>query len=155
MVNITKNQQNDTLLVKISGSIEENVDFGQLIGIPTTPKMDVVLREVLRINSVGVKSWIKYFQSIAQKGIQLRFLECSTAIVEQINLISNFTCGGTVESIFVPFCCTKCNTELLGLFRCEDLKKINFELPNLKCSKCGGVAQFDDIPEEYFGFLQR
>lgn len=155
MLNVTKNQTADTLLVKLSGSIEENVDFNALIGAPNAPKMDVVLREVLRINSVGVKAWIKYFQSVATKGTQLRFLECSTAIVEQINLISNFTCGGKVESIFVPFCCTKCSTELLGLFRAEDLKKINFQIPNLKCSKCGGVAQFDDIPEEYFGFLTR
>jgi hypothetical protein len=115
--------------------------------------MDVVTKEVPRINSVGVKAWIKYFQSVSAKGVQLRFLECSTAIVEQINLISNFACGGSIESIYVPFCCTSCNTELLGLFRTEDLKKIQFQLPDLKCSKCGGVASFDDIPEEYFGFL--
>lgn len=139
----------------MSGTIEENVDFAALIGAPGTPKMDIITREVLRINSVGVKAWIKYFQSVAAKGIKMRFMECSTAIVEQINLISNFTCGGSVESIFVPFCCSQCTTELLGLFRCTDLQKINFEIPDLKCSKCGGVAQFDDIPEEYFGFLSR
>ena len=155
MIKATNNQSGDTFLVKLSGTIEENVDFAQIIGIPTAQKMDLQLREVLRINSVGVKAWIKYFQGIAAKGIQLRFLECSTAIVEQVNLISNFTCGGKVESIFVPFCCSKCSTELLGLFKCEDLKKINFEIPDLKCSKCGGAAQFDDIPEEYFGFLTR
>lgn len=143
------------MLVKISGSIEENVDFNALIGVPTVNKMDIACREILRINSVGVKAWIKYFQGVASKGVQLRFIECSTAIVEQVNLISNFTCGGKVESIFVPFCCTKCGTELLGLFRTDDLVKINFEIPDLKCSKCQGPARFDDIPEEYFGFLQR
>lgn len=155
MLNVVKNEKDDTLLVKLSGSIEENVDFAALIGNPTAKKMDIVCREILRINSVGVKAWIKYFQSVAAKGIKLRFLECSTAIVEQINLISNFTCGGEVDSIFVPFCCAKCNTELLGLFRAADLKKINFQIPDLKCSQCGGEAKFDDIPEEYFGFLQR
>lgn len=155
MINVVKQEKGDALLVKFSGSIEENVDFASLVGPVNTPKMDVVVREVLRINSVGVKSWIKYFQSIAQKGVKLRFLECSTAIVEQINLISNFTCGGAVESIFVPFCCTKCSTELLGLFRTDDLKRINYQIPDLKCSKCAGVARFDDIPEEYFGFMDR
>ncbi len=155
MINVVKQVKGDTLLVKFSGSIEESVDFATLVGPVTTPKVDIIVREILRINSVGVKAWIKYFQGLGTKGTRLRFLECSTAIVEQINLISNFTCGGIVESIFVPFCCTKCNTELLGLFRTEDLRKINFNIPDLKCSKCGGIAKFDDIPEEYFGFLAR
>lgn len=153
MLHVLKDQRGDTLLVKLTGSIEENVDFGTLIGQPTAKKLDLILKEVPRINSVGVKAWIKYFQALSTKGVQLRLLECSTAIVEQINLISNFTCGGSVESIYVPYCCGSCNTELLGLFKTDDLKKINFQLPALKCSKCGGQAKFDDIPEEYFGFL--
>lgn len=155
VVNIVKNQTNDTLLLKMAGTIEESVDFHALIGEPSTKKMDIITREVLRINSVGVKAWIKYFQTVAAKGIELRFLECSTAIVEQINLISNFTCGGTVESIYVPYCCEKCSTELLGLYRTADLVKNGLNVPDAKCSKCGGIARFDDIPEEYFGFLQK
>ena len=155
MLHVVKDQRGDVLLVKLTGSIEENVDFATLIGSPNAQKMDLLLKEVPRINSVGVKAWIKYFQGLAAKGVQLRFLECSTAIVEQINLISNFTCGGTVESMYVPYCCASCNTELLGLFRTNDLKKIKFQVPDLKCSKCGGTASFDDIPEEYFGFLAR
>ncbi len=156
MLNVVKNESNGDLLVKLAGSIEENVDFNALIGIPSgVQKMSIITREIIRINSLGVKAWIKYFQTIASKGIQLNFLECSTAIVEQINLISNFTCGGSVESIFVPFCCSNCNTELLGLFRATDLVNIKFQIPDLKCSQCGGVAKFDDIPEEYFGFLAK
>jgi hypothetical protein len=155
VLHVVKEQRGETLLVKLAGSIEENVDFATLIGQPSSLKMDLVLKEIPRINSVGVKAWIKYFQGVAAKGIQLRFLECSTAIVEQINLISNFTCGGVVESIYVPFSCGTCGTELLGLFRAADLKRINFKIPDLKCAKCGGTASFDDIPEEYFGFLAR
>ncbi len=155
MLQVVKEQRGEILLIRLIGSIEENVEFATLVGAISTSKMDVILKEVPRINSVGVKAWIRYFQSIAAKNIQLRFLECSTAMVEQINLISNFTCGGAVESIYVPFCCEKCNTELLGLFRTSDLKRIQFQLPALKCSKCGGASHFDDIPEEYFGFLTR
>lgn len=155
MLQIAKDQRGDTLLVKMTGTIEENVDFSSVVGPIEAAKADFLLKGVSRINSVGIKSWIKYFQGLAAKGTQLRFLECSTAIVEQINLISNFTCGGSVESIYVPYCCTSCNTELLGLFRTSDLKQIGNKVPDLKCSKCGGTASFDDIPEEYFGFLAR
>ena len=154
MVNVVKEQKGNALHVRLSGSIEENVNFDQLIGAPPA-ELVVNCKEVPRINSVGVKAWIKFFQGATAKGTKVRFQECSTAIVEQINLISNFTCGGQVESIYVPFSCTSCKTELVGLFKTEDLKKLQLQLPELKCTKCGSKAVFDDIPEEYFGFLSR
>ncbi len=154
MVNVTKEQKGPVLLVRFSGSVEESANFDQLIG-PPQPQMVIHCKEVPRINSVGVKAWIKYFQSCQTKNTQLKFIECSTAIVEQINLISNFTCGGSVESIYVPFACTSCKCELVGLFKTEDLKKLQFKIPDFKCAKCGGKAMFDDIKEEYFGFLMR
>ena len=154
MVNVVKEQKGNLLVVRLAGSIEESVNFDQLIGVPPA-ELEVNCKEVPRINSVGVKGWIKYFQGVSAKGTKIKFTECSTAIVEQFNLISNFVCGGTVESIFVPFSCTGCKSELVGLFKTEDLKKLNLQLPDLKCSKCGNKAVFDDIPEEYFGFLMR
>jgi anti-anti-sigma regulatory factor/DNA-directed RNA polymerase subunit RPC12/RpoP len=154
VLNVAKEQKGSALLVRLSGSVEESVNFDQLIG-PPPPELIISSKEIPRINSVGVKAWIKYFQAAQAKGTKLTFIECSTAIAEQINLISNFTCGGTVESIYVPFACTSCKSELVGLFKTADLKKLNLKLPELKCSKCGGKAVFDDIPEEYFGFLNR
>lgn len=154
MVNVIKEQKGNALVVRITGSIEENVNFDQLIGQPPA-EMHVNCKEIVRINSIGVKAWIKYFQTAEKNGTILKFQECSTAVVEQINLISNFTCGGSVESIYVPFSCNDCNTELVGLFKTDDLQKYHGKLPDLKCSKCGGVAIFDDIPEEYLGFLKR
>ncbi len=154
MVNVIKEQKGNVLVVKLSGSIEESVNFDQLIG-PPQPEMHIFCKDVPRINSVGVKAWIKYFQAAQSKGSKVRLFECSTAIVEQINLISNFTAGGTVESIYVPFACSSCKTELVGQFKTEDLKKMGGNIPELKCTKCGGKAVFDDIPEEYFAFLSR
>lgn len=154
MLNVSKEQAGNVMVVRLSGSIEESANFDKLIG-PPPAEMHVHCKDVPRINSVGVKAWIKYFQSAQAKGTKLKFLECSTAIVEQMNLISNFTCGGSVESIYVPFACESCKTELIGLFKTEDLKRINFQLPDLKCSKCSGKTVFDDIPEEYFGFLMK
>jgi hypothetical protein len=154
VLNVIKEQKGNVLAVRLAGSIEESVNFDQLIG-PPPAELQVNCKEVPRINSVGVKAWIKYFQGAQAKGTKLSFVECSTAIVEQINLISNFTCGGLVDSVYVPFSCENCKTELVGLFKTADLKKVNCEPPELKCSKCGGRAVFDDIPEEYFGFLMR
>ena len=154
MINITKQNSGSALLVRLSGSIEESVNFDQQIG-PPPAELIVNCKEVSRINSIGVKAWIRYFQTCQAKKTKLKFVECSTAIVEQINLISNFICGGEVESIFVPFSCSTCKSELVGLFKVEDLKNLQFKLPDLKCTKCGGNVLFDDILEEYFGFLMK
>ncbi len=157
MINVIKEQKGNSLTVKMAGSIEESVNFEQIIGPSPGAgnELQVNTKEVPRINSVGVKAWIKYFQMVSGSGAKLKFIECSTAIVEQINLILNFTCGGEVESIYVPFTCTACKGELVGLFKTVDLKKMELQLPELKCTKCGGKATFDDIPEEYFAFLSR
>lgn len=138
----------------MTGKIEENVNFDQLIG---TPPAELVIntKGVTRINSVGVKAWIKFFQAAAAKGAKLTFTECSTAIVEQINLISNFTCGGVVESIYVPFSCEPCKKEMVALFKTDALKAAGFKFPEMKCDKGACQAVFDDIPEEYFHFLMK
>ncbi|MDR3608469.1 MAG: hypothetical protein P4M08_13960 [Oligoflexia bacterium] len=154
MLNATKEQAGSATLIRLSGAIEESANFDKLLG-PPPAELIVSCKDVPRINSVGVKAWIRYFQQAQAKGGKLTFIECSTAIVEQINLISNFTCGGVVESIYVPFSCESCQKELIGLFKTSDLKSLNFILPELKCSKCGGKAVFDDIPEEYLGFLMK
>jgi len=153
MLNVVKDEKDGILTVIMSGAVEENAHFEDLIGEPTGL---VVLntKGVTRINSVGVKNWIKYFEGRVKKGAKLKFVECSTAIVEQVNLISNFTCGGEVESLYVPFVCEDCGAELVGCFKAEAIKAANFEIPNLKCTKCGSEnAVFDDLPDEYFNFL--
>ena len=122
---------------------------------PPPAELLVNCKEIPRINSVGVKAWIKYFQSAQAKGTKLNFIECSTAIVEQINLISNFICGGVVESVYVPFACNSARASSWACSRRKISRSLNLQLPELKCTKCGGKAVFDDIPEEYFGFLSR
>ncbi len=154
MLNVIKEQKGDVLVIRMTGSIEESTNFETLIG--TTPnEVHVYTKEVPRINSTGVKAWIKYFAALQAKGVKIKFFECSTSIVQQINLITNFTCGGEVVSMYVPFACGQCSAELVGLYPCTTLKEMNCEVPDQKCSKCGGAAAFDDIPDEYFGFLSR
>lgn len=157
MINIAKEQTGTSLLVRLAGAIEENVSLDQIIGPLDPPPSELVIicKEVTRINSDGVKAWIRYFLGVQAKAIPIRFRECSPAIVQQINFISNFTAGGEVESIMIPYACTQCKAELLGLFKTADILNQNMVIQDVKCSKCGGKAVFDDIPEEYFLFLTR
>ncbi|MFZ9595853.1 MAG: hypothetical protein ACO3A2_07215 [Bdellovibrionia bacterium] len=154
MLQIIKKQQGDTLVVRLIGAIEENAGFERELGSPPAA-LDIYCKEVSRINSDGVRSWIKYFQKCQSTKTRLRFFECSPSVVDQMNLISNFISHGTVESLFVPFVCKKCHAEFLALFQSNEIQKSGSKIPKMKCKKCSGEAEFDDVPEKYFSFLFR
>lgn len=148
-------QQNPgTTELSLIGVVDETADFPNLVG-PVEGTLRVNCKEIARINSVGVKNWIKYFQELSKAKVKLIFAECSTSITEQLNLIANFTAGGTVESVYVPYACTNCKNEMIALFSTETLREKDLDLPEITCSKCGSPAVFDDLEEEYFHFLDR
>lgn len=153
-LNIVKTQKDSVLLIRMSGSIEEAVHFERLLGeLPA--EVWVETKEISRINSLGVKAWIGYFQTVQKRGIKLRLKECSVAIVEQINLNPAFSCGGAIDSIYVPFQCTVCENEVSLLFETRNLKPGLSPRSESKCVQCGGNTVFDDLPDSYFAFLRR
>lgn len=153
MITINKQQTKDGMLVELAGAIEENVNLEQLIG-PVAGELQVNCKGVTRINSVGVKTWMKYFQGLKTQSIKVKFLECSYPIIEQLNMISNFACGGDVVSILLPYSCFKCQNEFVATCTTADLRASGLQVPAARCEKPDCGAQFDDDPEEYFYFLE-
>jgi len=153
VLTVNKQQMNQGLLVELNGTIEENVHFEQLIG-PFEGELTVKCRGITRINSVGVKTWMRYFQNLKMQGKTFRFIECSHPIIEQLNMISNFACGGEVTSILLPFSCLKCQNEFVVNCPTQDLKARGLQVPSVKCEKPECGAQFDDDPDEYLYFLE-
>jgi DNA-directed RNA polymerase subunit RPC12/RpoP len=154
MVTVTREQKAGLTSIKIAGTIDEHVDLHKEIGAMPA-RVNIVCREISQINSLGVKGWIEFFTKAANSKIQFTFSECPPPIVEQLNYITNFASGGQVISVSVPFTCESCHKELRGTVKTEDLKKVTYKLPPIKCPKCSSKAVFDDVPEEYFAFLIR
>lgn len=153
MLTVTKQQSKAGLQIELSGAIEENVNFEQLIGA-FQGSLIVNCKGVTRINSVGVKTWIRYFQNLKMQQKSFKFIEVSYPLIEQLNMISNFSCGGEVESILLPFSCIKCQTEFVAAAKTSELKQNGLKIPNVKCEKEQCAAQFDDDPDEYLYFLE-
>ena len=154
MLKVEKEQKGETLYIKLIGLVDEYLDFYQSIG-PFPKEAIINCKEVERLNSAGVKSWIRYFEEAVQYGSQLKFTECSVQVVEQINLIVNFLAGGKVESVYLPFACTSCKKNFVLLMAVDRLRQIRDSLPNPNCPKCGSVTAFDEFEDEYFNFLKR
>lgn len=151
---VSKQNKDGVLLLKLSGTLEEGVDLNTLVG-ETPSEVVVSCKEIQRINSAGVRIWMQYFGGLRNKGTKLKLIEVSPAILEQINLIINFSSDAIIESVYVPFSCGGCKAQFVSLFQTEELKKIYKQLPEPSCPKCKGKTCFDDIEDEYFQFLTR
>lgn len=153
MLTVNKQESENGIVVELNGAIEESVNFDQLIG-PFEGDLTVKCRGITRINSVGVKTWMRYFQALKLQGKAFRFIECPHPIIEQLNMISNFACGGEVVSILLPYSCMKCQNEFVANCRTSDIKATKLQVPVVKCERTDCGAIFDDDPDEYFYFLE-
>ncbi|HEX6839023.1 MAG TPA: hypothetical protein VF334_20735, partial [Polyangia bacterium] len=110
--------------------------------------------EIERINSCGVRDWVNWLGKVEKNGAKVILVECSPAIVAQINLVNNFTGQGVVKSFYAPYFCPNCDLEKVLLVETRDLAQTQpFKAPSCRCDECDGPMDFDDMEESYFAFL--
>ncbi|MCM2324770.1 MAG: hypothetical protein NDJ90_16040 [Oligoflexia bacterium] len=156
MLTVVKEPKENALAVRLIGTIEEDVNFAQLIG-EVPGELHVNTKEVSRISSHGVRQWVRYFDDLASRGVRIKHVACSVAVVQQLSLIVNFISDPSgIESICVPYLCAQCKGQFVSVIRVKHLLKIHEKIPSAACPKCGkGEAIFDDLESEYFNFLRR
>jgi hypothetical protein len=155
MLTANLGKKGNALIVQLTGDVDDAANLeGVIGGIPKPPmELHVNCAQINRINSVGVKGWIKYFRAAEANGVPVYFYDCSPAIVQQMNLVFNFLCGGKVLSLRANFACESCGATSLYTLKVPDLLQSSFNVPDQKCVKCGKAASFDDLPKMYFKFL--
>ena len=101
-------QWNNEKSVKISGTIDENFSFDEAVG-RFGKEVEIDLQEVERINSCGVREWIK---AILKSDAKITFVNCSSVIVSQFSMIPEFLGRhGVVKSFETQFVCDNCGHE--------------------------------------------
>jgi len=150
----TIHQREEVSYVKVAGVIDEDNELGSLaekLG-GTTAVID--LSEVERINSCGVRDWVNWLGKVEKTGARPVLVECSPAIVAQINLVNNFTGSGVVKSFYAPYFCPNCDLEKVLLVETRDFAgQQKFKAPTCRCDECDGPMDFDDMEDSYFAFL--
>jgi anti-anti-sigma regulatory factor len=149
----TIQQRGDVSYVKLGGVIDEDNELSELVErIPAgTALIDV--GDVERINSCGVRDWVNWLGKLDVQGARSVLVECSPAIVAQINLVNNFTGNGVVKSFYVPYFCPECDEEKVLLVETSEMGPPPHEPPTCRCDECDLVMDFDDMPDSYFAFL--
>ncbi len=145
--------RSDVSYVKLGGVIDEDNELGELVDKIPTGTAVIDLGEIERINSCGVRDWVNWLSKLENNGTRSVLVECSPAIVAQINLVNNFTGNGAVKSFYVPYFCPECDEEKVLLVEATDMGPPPHEPPTCRCDECDLVMDFDDMPDSYFAFL--
>src|SRR5882672_12289733 len=143
----------DVSYVKLGGVIDEDNELQELVEKIPTGTAVIDLGEIERINSCGVRDWVNWLSKLENNGTRSVLVECSPAIVAQINLVNNFTGNGVVKSFYVPYFCPECDEEKVLLVEASDMGPPPHEPPTCRCDECDLVMDFDDMPDSYFAFL--
>ena len=137
----------DVSYVKLAGVIDEDNELGDLVDRIPTGTAVIDLGEIERINSCGVRDWVNWLSKLESNGTRSVLVECSPAIVAQINLVNNFTGSGVVKSFYVPYFCPECDEEKVLLVEAADMGPPPHEPPTCRCDECDLVMDFDDMPD--------
>ncbi|MCX6131737.1 MAG: hypothetical protein NTX25_22090 [Proteobacteria bacterium] len=141
-------------ILKISGTLDENFSIDEELS-KAKDEIWIDLKDVARINSCGVREWIK---TVAKSPIKIHYINCSSVIVAQFSMIPEFIGKkGIVESFESRFFCPSCGHEdSLILVVGKDIQaglETYMESPEMKCSVCQEPMECDHNPELYFSFL--
>jgi anti-anti-sigma regulatory factor len=148
-------QRDDVTYIKLSGVIDEDNDLTNLVDRVGVGTSVIDLAEIERINSCGVRDWVNWFIKMEKKGAHVIMVECSPAIVAQINLVNNFVGDGAVKSFYAPYFCPSCDLEKVLLVELDEMMgQDKPKAPVCRCDECDGVMDFDDMEESYFAFIQ-
>jgi anti-anti-sigma regulatory factor len=145
--------RDDVSFVKLVGVIDEDNELTDLTDKIQGNTVIIDLGEVERINSCGVRDWVNWLGKVEARNTDVVLVECSPAIVAQINLVNNFTGSGVVKSFYVPYFCPECDEEKVLLCETADMGPPPHEPPTCRCDECDLVMDFDDMPDSYFAFL--
>jgi anti-anti-sigma regulatory factor len=146
-------QREDVTYVKLAGVIDEDNELQELTEKIPAGTVVIDLSEIERINSCGVRDWVNWLGRIEKNGSKAVLVECSPAIVAQINLVNNFTGNGVVKSFFAPYFCPNCDREKVLLVEAAEMVGPPHKAPTCRCDECDGVMDFDDMEDSYFAFL--
>ena len=140
---IIRKKMDDWEHVELCGLVNEEANelFIKLQG-ETKTKFRFIFRDVTNISSSGVRAWLLFLHDF-HVNRQLELAECSSAIVEQLNMIPNFSSHTKVTSIYATYFCTECLLAKNVLIEAADFPRLLKDLASAPCEKCGRPTDLD------------
>jgi anti-anti-sigma regulatory factor len=141
--------------IRLSGVIDEDNRLMDLVSEIRGDQLLLDVADVERINSCGVRDWVNWLTAVQGTRAETVLVDCSPAIVAQLNLVGNFTVHAKVLSFQAPYYCESCDREGTTVLKVESMVgQAAPRAPNLECAECRSPMVFDDIEESFFAFLR-
>ncbi len=150
---VTTAPEGEETRISLSGDFTSNSDFSPVLAVDADAIVfDLV--NVERINSCGVREWIRLMSSLKVTDRRIAYERCSVPFVTQMNMIVNFSGGARVRSFYAPYLCGSCGAEYVELYEVPASNAVVLR-DRSTCPTCGAASEFDDIRESYLNFLRR
>lgn len=141
--------------IRVAGYIDEFADYAALQTIK--PPLKLILRDVVSINSQGLRKWALFIRNYGLKSIE--FYECPALFIDTLNMIPDIVSPNNnmkrIKSVFVPHVCPSCRSSENVLVETADVRVQGDEcdLMEYKCRRCATVLQPGVDPSDHFLFL--
>lgn len=133
--------------VALRGAITEATDFARALE-PGPRLVTIDLSSVDRVNSFGVREWIRFLKTLVDAGARVVLDRVSVPMVRQMNMIPQVRGGAEVRSVFAPYYCPACDDEQ----RIPLAAGSRSAPEHAPCPACSAEMEFDDVPDAYFAF---
>lgn len=142
--------------VALSGVIDERAEMEGLVASAPSDVLVVDTSAVIRINSVGVRTWVDWMRPLVRSGQRVVLIDASPAIMDQVNLVRNFAEGAVVHSFIAPYFCDRCDEEIEHRLDTWSLMSGTNgpAVPSFPCGKPACAKTFDDVEDDFLGFLE-
>ena len=141
--------------LKFTGTIDESFEGKKLGGTVSGDTLVLDLGGVKKISSFGIREWIDFVSTAAKLVRSMILIECTPKVVDQLNMVANFSGGGRVFSFYAPFRCDYCDSEhrvLLQIDRDHETIK-TMKLADRPCPTCKEGMYFDDDGATFFSYV--
>ncbi len=150
-LDIDVRHRGDKSIVTMVGVIDETAEFELLDELRDRAEFN--MKGVRRVNSFGARSWMDVIRALGKK-IQLEFVECTSCVIDQLNMLEGFLGHGRVVSFYAAMLCEHCDKGSNHLFIAREVKSLDGRLPRVECETCGALMILDDLEEQYLLFIR-
>ena len=147
-------QQDQTLLIKVEGSINEDLQIEKLSHLKAS-QMIFDVDNVKMINSCGIREWIRLIESFGS-AVKLEYIKVPQIVIQQMNMISGFLSkNASVTTFYAPYFIEDLDEERQVLLRADEIKNFKAPAQNADVDGTNYKLDFDAIEEQYFRFLKK
>lgn len=141
--------------VALRGKLDELSPISGRVAAWAAGQVVVDTAEVVFINSIGVREWMRLIRGLTDRGSKVLLERCAEVIIEQINMIDEAKGQAEVVSFHAPYQCSSCGLEasmLIDVAR-HGAAMRRMQAPAMSCPDCGQPMELYEVPEKFFSFL--